>query len=136
MENTTSFNMINREVIAVLQCKEPGLVDTARNMKKAVDYLQPENLAVVIDENNKRVILPESLRLTAFNVAHDRLHLGIDKTIEATAKDYYWSTLIKDETHWVKSCAICQATKDTKYNRPKIVFFFFQTKRNDSSSFT
>ena len=58
-------------------------------MKKTVEYLPPENLAVVVDENNKRVILPESLRLSAFNVAHNRLHLGIDKTIEAIAKDYY-----------------------------------------------
>ena len=128
-ENATSFNMINREVIAVLQCKEPGLVDTARNMKKTVEYLQPENLAVVIDENNKRVILPESLRLTAFNVAHDRLHLGIDKTIESIAKDYYWPTLIKDVTHWVKSCVVCQATKVTRYNRPKIGFFPDNTER-------
>ena len=133
-ENTTSFNMINREVIAVLQCNEPGLVDTARNMKKTVEYLQPDNLAVVVDENNKRIILPESMRLTAFNVAHDRLHLGIDKTIESIAKDYYWPTLIKDVTHWVKSCVVCQATKVTRYNRPKS--FFFQTIRNDFSSFT
>ena len=128
-ENTTSFNMINREVIAVLQCNEPGLVDTARNMKKTVEYLQPENLAVVVDENNKRIILPESLCLTAFNAAHDRLHLGIDKTIEAIAKDYYWPIIIKDVTHWVKSCVVCQATKVTRYNRPKIVFFLDNTER-------
>ena len=50
-ENATSFNMINREVIAVLQCKEPELVDTARNMKKTVEYLQPENLT----DNSARI---------------------------------------------------------------------------------
>ena len=58
-------------------------------------------------ENNTRVILLEILRLTAFNVAHDRLHLGIDKTIKAIAKHYYWPTLIKDVTQWVKSCVVC-----------------------------
>ena len=128
-ENTMSFKTLNREVIATLQCKEPGLVDTACNMKKTVEYLQPENLAVVTEENHKRVILPETLRLTAFNLAHDRLHLGIDKTIEAIAKDYYWPTLIKDVTHWVKSCVVCQATKVTRYNRPKIGFFPDNTER-------
>ena len=81
----------------------------------------------MIDENNKRIILPESL--TAFNVAHDRLHLGIDKTTEAIAKDYYWLTLIKDVTHWVKSCVVCQATKVTRYNRQKIGFFLDNTER-------
>ena len=98
-------------------------------MKKTVEYLQPENLAVVVDENNKRVILPESLRLTAFNAALDRLHLVIDKTIEAIAKDYYWPTLIKNVTHRVKSCVVCQATKVTKFNRPKIDFFLDNMER-------
>ena len=50
-------------------------------MKKTVEYLQPKNLAVVVEENNKQVILPESLHLTAFNVAHDWLRLGINKTL-------------------------------------------------------
>ena len=37
--------MIYREVIAALQCKDKEQVDTARYMKKTVEYLKPENLA-------------------------------------------------------------------------------------------
>ena len=81
-KNTISSKTLNREVVATLQCKEPGLVDTECKMKKTVKYLQPKNLTVMTVENNKRGIISETLRLTAFNVAHDRLHLGIDKNID------------------------------------------------------
>ena len=124
-----SSKKINKKAIATLQAKESGLMDIVCKMDKRIEYLEPEKLAVVIEEGNKRVILPEALRLRVFNMAHDRLHLGIEKTIEAIAKDYYWPNMIKDITHWVKSCVVCQATKVARYNRPKIGFFPDNTER-------
>ena len=121
--------MIDKKAIATLQAKEKGLIEAICNMDKEIEYVKPENLAVIIDEGNKRVILPETLRLTVFNLIHDRLHLGIDKTIEAISKDYYWPTLKKDVTDWVQSCVVCQATKVTRHNRPKIGFFPDNTER-------
>ena len=49
--------------------------------------------------------------------------------LEAIAKYYYWPTLIKYVTYWVRSCVVCQATKVTRYNRPKIGFFPGNTER-------
>ena len=120
-----SSNIIDKKAIAILQSKESGLMEEVLKKDKIVEYLQPENLAVVKEVGNKRDILPENLRLTAFNLAHDRLHLGIDKTIEAIAKDFYWPNLTKDVTHWVKSCDVCQATKVNRHNRPKNCLIFF-----------
>ena len=127
--DTISSKMIDKKAIATLQAKEKGLIEAICNMDKEIEYVKPENLAVIIDEGNKRVILPETLRLTVFNLIHDRLHLGIDKTIEAISKDYYWPTLKKDVTDWVQSCVVCQATKVTRHNRPKIGFFPDNTER-------
>ena len=105
-----SSKMIDKKAIATLQAKEKGLIEAICKMDKEIEYVKPENLAVIIDEGIKRVTLPETFRLTAFNLIHDRLHLGFDKTIEAIPKDYYWPNLKKDVTDWVQSCLVCQTT--------------------------
>ena len=47
----------------------------------------------------RRVILPEKLRLTAYNASHNRLHLGIEKTIESIARTFWWPMLRDDVSH-------------------------------------
>ena len=98
-----------------------------RNWKKK--FIQPDNLAVVREEGNNRIILPNKLRLTAFNIAHQSLHLGIDKSTIAVTKDFWWPTLRKDVEYWVRTCIECQAVKVTRYNRPKLGFYPNQTER-------
>ena len=61
---------VNKELIATLQRNEPNLIETARSLKKKVEFLQPENLAVVDEEGNNQIILLIELRLAAFNVAN------------------------------------------------------------------
>ena len=38
------------------------LIETALQLKANFELLQPENLAVVVEERNQRTILPDSLR--------------------------------------------------------------------------
>ena len=98
-EEIISPEIINKESIALLQRNEPNLVEAARNLNKKIEFLQPENLAVIVEENNNRIILPKELWLAAFNVAHQLLHLGIDKSTTIVAQDYWWPTLKKDVEH-------------------------------------
>ena len=128
-EEVIGQESVNRESIATLQGNEPNLIETALSLKKKVEFLQPENLAVVVEEGNHRIILPTDLRLAVFNVAHQRLHLGIEKSTILVAQDYWWPTLKKDVEHWTRSCVECQAVKVIRHNRPKIVFFPQQTER-------
>ena len=62
-------------------------------------------------------------------MAHQRLHLGIEKSTILVAQDYWWPTLKKDVEHWTRSCVECQAVKVIRHNRPKIGFFPQQTER-------
>ena len=128
-EEVISQETINKESIVLLQGNEPNLIETAQNLNKEVKFLQPENLAVIVEENNNRIILPKALRLAAFNVAHQPLHLGIDKSITMIAQNYWWPTLKKDVEHWTRSCIECQAIKVTRHNKPKFGFFPVKTER-------
>ena len=120
---------IDRNSVALLQRQEQDLIETARQMKKEVKFNDLDNVAEIVEVGNHRIILPESLRLPAFNAAHRTLHLGVEKTIDAVAKDFWWPTLKTDVTFWTKSCIDCQAIKVIRHNRPKIGFFPEKTQR-------
>ena len=45
---------IDKESIAILQRNEPNLIETAQSLKKKVEFLQPENLVVVVEEGNNQ----------------------------------------------------------------------------------
>ena len=118
-----SSRTLDREAIAVFQSMEPDLIEHARHLKKNVQFTVPENMAFLVEDEIKRIILPEPLRLTAYNAAHNRLHLGIEKSIEAVARTFWWPKLRDDISHWVSHCTTCQQTKVPRHNRPNIGFF-------------
>ena len=128
-EEIIRAGQIDRSSVALLQQNEGDLVETARKLKKEVKYSEPDNVAEIVEVGNSRIILPEQLRLPAFNAAHRILHLGIEKSIEAVAKDFWWPTLKEDVTKWVNTCIDCQAIKVVRHNRPKIGFFPERTQR-------
>ena len=102
---------------------KPDLIEHARHLKKNVQFAVPENMAFLVEDEINCIILPEPLRLTAYNAAHNRLHLGIEKSIEAIARTFWWPKLRDDVSHWVSHCTTCQQTKVTRHNRPNIGFF-------------
>ena len=114
---------LNKKEIANLQRNEPDLIQAAYEHKKDVRFIKPENLAVIVEDEQKRIILPFALRLSAYELAHGYLHLGKEKSVLATAKDYWWPTLRKDVEYYVQTCSTCQATRTTRHNRPKLGFY-------------
>ena len=58
-------------------------------MRNKVEHISPENLAVVAEEGNRRTVLPTPLRLMAFDLTYQVLHLNIDKSIQTVSKDYW-----------------------------------------------
>ena len=128
-EELITAESLNKLEIAQLQKNEPLLLKKAKELKKEIKYVGSEDLAVIQEGDNQRIILPSILRLTAFELAHGYLHLGVERSIIATAKDYWWPTLKTDIKYWCKSCAECQATKTFRHNRPKIGLYPKNTER-------
>ena len=127
--DTISSSSLNREAIAALQSKDPDLIEQARKLKKDVHFTVPENMAYILEDNVKRVILPEPLRFTVFNAAHNQIHQGKEKSIEAIARTYWWPKLRDDIDLWVRYCLTCQQSKVVRHNRPNIGFFPNNTQR-------
>ena len=58
-----------------------------------------------------RVVVPYALRLQVLQFAHDipaAGHLGIKKTHACLRPHFYWPHMLKDVTHYCKSCDTCQ----------------------------
>jgi hypothetical protein len=53
----------------------------------------------------------ETLRYEVIQSVHDRIHLGITRTIDAVLRDYYWPGCGKDVKAWIASCDACQRHK-------------------------
>ena len=61
----------------------------------------------------KQVVLPRSRRLTCLKLAHESLmggHMGVMKTVNKIASQFYWPGIQGDITMFCKSCDICQRT--------------------------
>ena len=114
---------LGERVISEHQAKSPDLIELARKSNDIVEHRPPNDMAVVVEDGNVRIILPEVLRLTAYHRAHNLLHMGIEKTIEAIEKDFWWPGMKTDIAHWVKSCRKCQCNKIHRHNWPKIGAF-------------
>src|SRR5271155_400040 len=66
---------------------------------------------------NNRIYLNKQLRTHILREHHDieiAEHLGIDKTIEATTRFYYWPKMGKDIKKYIQTCDTCQRNKPSK----------------------
>ena len=57
------------------------------------------------------LVVPKTLTSIACAIAHNESHLGEKKSIAKAKHFFYWPTLLKDVTHYVKSCKSCQQFK-------------------------
>jgi hypothetical protein len=64
-------------------------------------------------EVRKQVVLPKSRRLACVKLAHEALlggHMGVMKTFNRIAAQFYWPGIQGDITRFCRSCDICQRT--------------------------
>ena len=67
--------------------------------------------SATIGNHQDQVVVPYRLRQCLMEEAHDNIlqgHLGIKKTLHRILSNFYWPSVKKDVTRFVKSCAICQ----------------------------
>ena len=57
------------------------------------------------------LVIPDSLRAVACNIAHNDTHLGQHKSVRRAQQYFYWPRLWQDIVDFVKSCKTCQQFK-------------------------
>jgi transposase InsO family protein len=71
---------------------------------------QENGILTFEDEQQKRWILPNSLRKKALKLGHDN-HRGIESSLARLRRHFYWPNLRNDLVQYVKSCRICSLVK-------------------------
>jgi hypothetical protein len=57
-------------------------------------------------------ILKGNMRLKIIKECHNEGHMGRDKTLQLVAKQFYWPSMQREVNKLVKSCQICQVSKE------------------------
>lgn len=74
-------------------------------------YVESELMKLKSGGGMQRVILSETQRKKIMNEAHDGLgHFGLRTTFENIVQSFWWPSMNKDISEYVKSCPICQLT--------------------------
>ena len=69
-----------------------------------------------------QIIFLSVFREGVLREAHDNLlsgHLGIRKTLDRVSQNFFWPSLKKDVTKYVKTCSVCQGTGKPNQVIPK-----------------
>jgi hypothetical protein len=98
------------------------------------------NLKEVKELKELPVVLPDQ-RFEVIMRRHVQDHRGIESTVAALSKEYYWVGIKRDVKHTIKNCLFCQMNSGKKQNYEKItlvhiktiayrcVFFYFKSYR-------
>jgi hypothetical protein len=73
-----------------------------------------DKLLYFLSPNGPRLYIPASLRDVVMHEAHDTVssgHLGMDKTLSALARRFYWPSMEKSVRLYVRTCVSCQRNK-------------------------
>ena len=80
------------------------------------------NIAVEGGRTIKQVLVPDSLRQSVMELAHDSImggHMGVRKTTDKIMATFYWPGIQGDVTRFCRSCDVCQKTAP-KGRTPKV----------------
>ena len=121
------LEVIDSEQLAAEQRKCPNLKAFASTniAKRTMEYkeITPNTMLYCTKEENGqgvRPFVPETWRKKVMALYHDLAHCGQQGTIESIERKYFWLTLKKDVTIYVKSCIPCQSVKAHRTLRPKV----------------
>lgn len=71
-----------------------------------------EGIKQVSLRNRRRILVPPSLIADVLATCHDeRMHVGTNLTHQLVSHRYWWPSIAKDVTDYVKSCHTCQVVK-------------------------
>jgi len=79
-------------------------------------FLRPKPVVseIVEDLDRWKLVLPREYRREALRESHDAPqagHLGVEKTYQRVAVNYFWPNLFRDVTNYIRTCDACQRAK-------------------------
>ena len=130
IEELTGFNSLSVDKICQHTAKDKTmqlLIDHINNGFPESSTKCPDTICSYFsfrDEhsisNDKRIIIPESLRCQAVNILHNKDHLGLNKILECACMCMYWPAIndaIKDS---ISVCKACLTYSDKNQCKPYI----------------
>ena len=114
----------SREIINNLTRKKPP-----KSKLKFVDFNGFNLFCEVSEENKAKPFIPKSLTASVFQACHDLDHCGQAESKRRIRSAYYWPSLGRDTSKYVRSCHPCQSIKPKKKYCPKPKTFKVPDKR-------
>uniref|UniRef100_A0ABD2XR19 RNA-directed DNA polymerase n=1 Tax=Trichogramma kaykai TaxID=54128 RepID=A0ABD2XR19_9HYME len=114
---------INMQDFCIKQLEDqelPKILEDPSHPLKLVKFAWPSTnqfFYANVQDNNIRPYLPESLRLTIFNIYHGLSHPSGRVTDRLIRRSYVWPNMTRDITNWCKCCLDCQQSKISRYNK-------------------
>lgn len=109
----SEYSPVDPNRIAKEQKKDKFCQVIASN--KDDSFVRHKGLWCLKDEDNHRIVVPESMRLEVIRHLHDSVsaagHRGIDATIRLVRENFFWPSLAKDVREFVLECVACQRRK-------------------------
>lgn len=107
---------VDKESISKMQHEDNSLLSIRRKILEGDRrYKEENNLLYKVllerEEEFLKLIVPSPLRKSILCLAHDTPlsgHLGIKRTRERIAKEFYWPGMDEDVTRYCRSCDLCQ----------------------------
>lgn len=109
-------SVTDRTTLIDLQKLRQKALENQNTNKMSYFYIQDDMLKHHLTDRKtnhsaNRTVVPTALRLQVMQLAHDipaAGHLNIRKTINRLQPHFYWPHMLKDVTHFCKSCDFCQ----------------------------
>ena len=93
------------------------LASNGKNNYNKKHWLEVDGL-IVRKENPEQVYVPTKYRKTIIQLNHDSEyagHLGVDKTMDLVARNFFWPKMRRDISGYVKACKICSTQKEGRH---------------------
>ena len=71
-------------------------------------------------KGHNRIVIPESLRSQAINIPHNKVHLGLSKTLERARTCMYWLSIMDVIKDSISGCKVCLTFSDRQQREPYI----------------
>ena len=118
--NALALSFIDHKTLARDQrtCPDVRNMSERINTVCSIEYSPGVELWCNTDGPKARPLVPKQSRDLIIRMYHQLSHQGQKETLDKVKASYFWSTMGKDVSRYVKTCQTCQAVKPYKEIRP------------------
>ena len=120
MWNALALSIIDHKTLARDQkmCPDVRNMSKRSNTVQSLEFSPGVKLLCDMDGPKARPLVPKQSRDLIIRMYHQLSHPGQKETLDKVKASYFWSTMGKDVSRYVRGCQTCQAVKPYKEIRP------------------